>query len=100
VKWSRTAQGFRAHLLGAVPAHWIQDSAQLRAFPAAAQLTAFDPYGDAAAPPVGLLPAEADRPFVALSAASLSSPVAHPANVLIMGPGGYRYSDYLRLGVP
>jgi di/tricarboxylate transporter len=37
---------------------------------------------------------------VALSAASLSSPVAHPANVLVMGPGGYRYVDYLRLGIP
>ena len=37
---------------------------------------------------------------VALSAASLSSPVAHPANVLVMGPGGYRYMDYVKLGVP
>ncbi len=37
---------------------------------------------------------------VALSAASLSSPVSHPVNILVMGPGGYRYSDYLRLGVP
>ncbi len=37
---------------------------------------------------------------VALSAASLSSPVAHPANVLVMGPGGYRYADYVRVGVP
>ncbi len=37
---------------------------------------------------------------VALSAASLSSPVAHPANVLVMGPGGYRYIDYLKIGVP
>jgi di/tricarboxylate transporter len=37
---------------------------------------------------------------VALSAASLSSPVAHPVNVLVMGPGGYRYTDYLRLGIP
>jgi di/tricarboxylate transporter len=37
---------------------------------------------------------------IALSAASLSSPVSHPANVLVMGPGGYRYSDYLRLGIP
>lgn len=37
---------------------------------------------------------------VALSAASLSSPVAHPANVLVMGPGGYRYVDYLKLGLP
>ncbi len=37
---------------------------------------------------------------VALSAASLSSPVAHPANVLVMGPGGYRYMDYVKLGLP
>jgi di/tricarboxylate transporter len=37
---------------------------------------------------------------VALSAASLSSPVAHPANVLVMGPGGYRYMDYVKLGAP
>jgi di/tricarboxylate transporter len=26
--------------------------------------------------------------------------VAHAANVLVMGPGGYRYLDYLRLGAP
>lgn len=38
---------------------------------------------------------------VALSAsASFLSPVAHPANVLIMGPGGYRFSDYLKVGLP
>jgi di/tricarboxylate transporter len=37
---------------------------------------------------------------VALTATSLASPVAHPANALIMGPGGYRYSDYARVGLP
>jgi di/tricarboxylate transporter len=38
---------------------------------------------------------------VAMSAsASFMSPVAHPANVLIMGPGGYRFSDYIRVGLP
>jgi di/tricarboxylate transporter len=25
---------------------------------------------------------------------------AHPANVLIMGPGGYRFSDCLKAGLP
>jgi len=35
-------------------------------------------------------------------AASVSfiSPVGHPANVLVMGPGGYRFSDYVKLGLP
>lgn len=27
------------------------------------------------------------------------SPVSHPANVMIMGPGGYRFSDYTRVGL-
>lgn len=27
------------------------------------------------------------------------SPIAHPANVLVMGPGGYRFADYLRVGI-
>ena len=27
-------------------------------------------------------------------------PVAHPANVLIMGPGGYRFVDYVKVGLP
>jgi di/tricarboxylate transporter len=28
------------------------------------------------------------------------SPVSHPANVLVFGPGGYRYSDYFKVGIP
>ena len=27
------------------------------------------------------------------------SPVTHPANVLVMGPGGYRFVDYVKVGV-
>jgi len=38
---------------------------------------------------------------VAISAsAAFLSPVAHSSNILVMGPGGYRFSDYLRLGIP
>ncbi len=33
-------------------------------------------------------------------AASFISPVAHPANVLVMSPGGYRFSDYIIHGLP
>lgn len=33
-------------------------------------------------------------------AAAFISPVAVPANVLVMSPGGYRYSDYIRHGLP
>ncbi len=31
---------------------------------------------------------------------SFLSPVAHPANLLVMGPGGYKFTDYLKIGIP
>jgi di/tricarboxylate transporter len=38
---------------------------------------------------------------VAVSASSaFLSPVGHPANILVMGPGGYRFTDYTRVGIP
>ncbi|BCI86199.1 hypothetical protein NIIDMKKI_14050 [Mycobacterium kansasii] len=37
--------------------------------------------------------------LIGCSAAFLT-PVAAPANAIIMGPGGYRFMDYLKLGLP
>jgi di/tricarboxylate transporter len=34
------------------------------------------------------------------ASASFLSPVGHPANILIMGPGGYRFRDYFKAGIP
>lgn len=34
------------------------------------------------------------------ASASFLSPVSHPANVLVMGPGGYHFSDYIKVGLP
>jgi di/tricarboxylate transporter len=34
------------------------------------------------------------------SAAALLTPVATPANMMVMGPGGYRFDDYWKLGLP
>lgn len=31
---------------------------------------------------------------------SFMSPIGHPVNVLVMGPGGYRFSDYTKIGLP
>jgi len=36
----------------------------------------------------------------AAASAAFLSPVGHPANLLVMGPGGYRFSDYLKVGLP
>jgi di/tricarboxylate transporter len=34
------------------------------------------------------------------ASSSFTSPISHPANVLVMGPGGYRFMDYVKVGVP
>jgi di/tricarboxylate transporter len=38
---------------------------------------------------------------VAISASSsFASPLSHPAHLLVMGPGGYRFIDYVKVGAP
>jgi di/tricarboxylate transporter len=58
------------------------------------------PIAVSAAGTLGLEP----RPFLMLmsvaAAASFLTPVATPANMMVMGPGGYRFGDYWRLGLP
>ncbi len=34
------------------------------------------------------------------AAAAFLTPIATPANLMVMGPGGYRFGDYHRLGLP
>ena len=34
------------------------------------------------------------------SSAAFLTPVATPANLMVMGPGGYRFGDYWKLGLP
>jgi di/tricarboxylate transporter len=28
------------------------------------------------------------------------TPLGHPVNILVMGPGGYRFRDYVKIGLP
>ena len=36
---------------------------------------------------------------VVASAAAFLTPIATPANMMVLGPGGYRFGDYWRLGL-
>jgi di/tricarboxylate transporter len=34
------------------------------------------------------------------ASSSFTSPVSHPANLLVTGPGSYRFVDYIKVGGP
>ena len=53
-----------------------------------------------AATQLGVLP-QAFLMTVAISASmAFATPVASPVNTMVMGPGGYQFKDYLRVGIP
>lgn len=49
---------------------------------------------------MGLSPHALMMAVAIAASASFTSPISHPANILVMGPGGYRFKDYIKLGVP
>jgi di/tricarboxylate transporter len=52
-----------------------------------------------AAGDVGVSPRPVLMSVAVAAAASFLTPVATPANLMVMGPGGYRFGDYWRLGL-
>jgi di/tricarboxylate transporter len=58
------------------------------------------PIALAAASDAGVSPLPILMAVAVAGAASFLTPVATPANMMVMGPGGYRFGDYWRLGLP
>jgi di/tricarboxylate transporter len=47
---------------------------------------------------MGLSPHTFMMAIAMAASASFMTPISHPANILVMGPGGYRFLDYLKIG--
>ena len=56
------------------------------------------PIGVAAATAMGISPAAVLMSVNVAAAAAFLTPVATPVNLMVMGPGGYRFGDYWKLG--
>jgi di/tricarboxylate transporter len=60
----------------------------------------FFPIMYQAAVQVGYEPAPFLLALMIAANASYSTPIAASPNMLVFGPGGYRFSDYMRIGIP
>jgi di/tricarboxylate transporter len=68
--------------------------------PTAAVVVLVSPIALSAAATSGISPHTLMMTIALAASASFASPVAHPAHLLVMGPGGYRFADYFRIGGP
>jgi di/tricarboxylate transporter len=58
------------------------------------------PIGVAAASEIGMSPRPVLMSIAVAAAAAFLTPVATPVNLMVMGPGGYHFGDYWKLGLP
>jgi di/tricarboxylate transporter len=58
------------------------------------------PISVAAATEIGVSPLPVLMSVAVAAAASFLTPVATPTNLMVMGPGGYQFGDYWKLGLP
>jgi di/tricarboxylate transporter len=68
--------------------------------PTAALVVLMAPIVLKASADMGIDPHSAMMAMSIAASASFTSPISHPANLLVMGPGGYQFKDYVKIGVP
>ncbi len=66
----------------------------------AAVATVLAPMSIVAARQVGADPRALAMGVALATSLAFLTPLGHPVNVLVMAPGGYRFRDYLRVGLP
>jgi di/tricarboxylate transporter len=58
------------------------------------------PIAMGAAASAGLDPRAAALVTMVAASASFATPIGYQTNLMVQGPGGYRFADYLRIGLP
>ncbi len=66
--------------------------------PTAALVVLMAPIALSTAANTGLSPYGLMMAISMSASASFTTPISHPANILMMGPGGYRFLDYVKVG--
>jgi len=68
--------------------------------PTAALVVLMAPIVLSASTNMGMSPYALMMAIAMAASASFMTPISHPANILVMGPGGYRFIDYIKVGLP
>jgi len=68
--------------------------------PTAALVVLMTPVALSAADTLGISPHLLMMTVAISASSSFASPLSHPAHLLVMSPGGYRFLDYAKVGVP
>jgi len=66
----------------------------------AAVATVVAPIAIRAAQQIGADPRSLAMGVALATSIAFLTPLGHPVNVLVMGPGGYRFRDYFKVGLP
>jgi di/tricarboxylate transporter len=85
---------------GVVFGLYLMTAVATMVIPTAALVVLMAPIVLRASTDLGISPHAVMMAVAIAASASFTSPISHPANVLVMGPGGYRFVDYFKLGVP
>ena len=85
---------------GIIAGLYLLTSISTLAIPPAALVVVMSPVALQAAENFDVSPYSIMMTIAMAAASSFLSPVSHPANLLVMGPAGYKFSDYLKLGLP
>ena len=83
-----------------VAALFVMAALSAQVMPTAAVAVLLAPIAMNTAADLGISPYALMMTVAMSASASFLSPVAHPANVLTMSPGGYRFTDYIKVGLP
>ena len=79
---------------------YLVTAAATTIIPTAALVVMMAPIVLKASADLGIPPQTAMMAVAMAASASFTSPISHPANLLVMAPGGYRFVDYLKAGGP
>jgi len=85
---------------GIIAGLYLVTAAATMVIPTAALVVLMAPIVLKASADMGIPPQTSMMAMAIAASASFTSPISHPANLLVMGPGGYRFKDYVKVGVP